>query len=77
VLFVGWLWLFLCILPVYLGTPYAFSNKTFLTYQKKKKQKKNNQGNSAIGCLKRKEKKTSHFLKNKGVGSKICKEFSL
>jgi len=36
VLFVGWLWLFLCILPEYLGAPYAFSNKTFLTSQKKK-----------------------------------------
>jgi len=54
-----------------------FLIKIFLLIKKKKKQKKNNQGNSAIGCLKRKEKKTSHFLKNKGVGSKICKEFSL
>jgi hypothetical protein len=36
VLFVSWLWFFLCILPVYLGAPYAFSNKSFLTYQKNK-----------------------------------------
>jgi hypothetical protein len=38
--FVGWLWLFLCILSVYLGVSYAFFffflNKTFLTYKKKK-----------------------------------------
>jgi len=29
--------LFLCILPVYLGVPYAFFNKVLLTYQKKKR----------------------------------------
>jgi hypothetical protein len=38
--FVGWLWLFLCILSVYLGVSYAFFffflNKTFLTYKKKR-----------------------------------------
>jgi len=34
VLFVGWLWLFMFILPVYLRVPYAFSNKNFLTSQK-------------------------------------------
>jgi hypothetical protein len=33
--FCGLVWLFLCILPVYLGASYAFFNKTFITYQKK------------------------------------------
>jgi hypothetical protein len=33
-LFVGWLWLFLYILPVYLGVPYAFY-KIFLLIKKK------------------------------------------
>jgi len=35
---VGWLWLFLCILPVYLGAPYAFILiKLSLLIKKKKK----------------------------------------
>jgi hypothetical protein len=33
--FCGLVWLFLCILLVYLGVPYSFFYKTFLTYQKK------------------------------------------
>jgi hypothetical protein len=33
-LFVGWLWLFLCILPVYLGAPYAFYKKILLIKKK-------------------------------------------
>jgi hypothetical protein len=32
--FCGLVWLFLCILPMYLRVLYAFFNKTFLTYQK-------------------------------------------
>jgi len=34
--FTGKLWLLLCILPVYLGAPYAFINKVFLLTKKKK-----------------------------------------
>jgi hypothetical protein len=33
--FVAELWFFLCILPVYLGAPYAFINKVFLLIKKK------------------------------------------
>jgi hypothetical protein len=33
-------WCFLCILPVYQGAPLRFFNKYFLTYRKKKKEKK-------------------------------------
>lgn len=32
--FVGWFWLFLCILFVYLRAPYAFFNNTFLIKKK-------------------------------------------
>jgi hypothetical protein len=31
-IFVGWLWLFLCILHVYLEAPLRFFNKIFLIY---------------------------------------------
>jgi hypothetical protein len=35
--FGGLVWLFLCILLMCLGTPYAFSDKTFFTYQKNRR----------------------------------------
>jgi hypothetical protein len=36
--FVGYLWLLLCIFPMYLGASYAFINKvSYLSYQKKKR----------------------------------------
>jgi len=35
--FVGWLWLFLCILSVYLGVSYAFFSLNFAYLSKKKK----------------------------------------